>query len=305
MITLPSATRNIGKQLSQQHVVGKTRNRNFLHSIKFLSRQGLDLRRHGDDSDGNLVQLLRMKAESDHNLATWLEKKDNTYLSPDIQNEIIQVMGLSLLRKLAAKFHNSPLLTAMADETRDASNTEQVALVIRRVTECFEVHEEFVGLYQVLCTDAETLTAVISDVLARLNLSFKKLRGQCYDGASTMSGIKSGVAERIRRLEPRALFTHCYGHSLNLAASDMIKQVKLLKDSLGVTHEITKLIKYSPRCEGIFQRLKENLPSSSSTGIRVLCPTRWTVKADSLASIIHKYEVRATQHVAGIFRNRS
>ena len=200
-------------------------------------------------------------------------------------------MGLNLLRKLAAEFHKSSFMIVMADETRDASNTEQVVLVIRRVTGCFEVHEEFVGMYQVPCTDAETLTAIISDVFTRMNLTFKKLRGRCYDGARAMSGIKSGVAERIRKIEPRAIFTHCYGHSLSLAASDMVKQVKLLKDSLGVTHEITKLIKYSPRREEIFQRLKENLSSYSKTGIRILSLTRWTVGADSLASIIDNYVV--------------
>ena len=36
-------------------------------------------------------------------------------------------------------------------------------------------------------------------------------------------------------------------------------------------------------------KLKESLPASS-TGIRVLCPTRWTVRADTLSSIISNYE---------------
>ena len=35
--------------------------------------------------------------------------------------------------------------------------------------------------------------------------------------------------------------------------------------------------------------LKESLPASS-TGIRVLCPTRWTVTADTLSTIISNYE---------------
>ena len=86
------------------------------------------------------------------------------------------------------------------------------------------------------------------------------------------------------------LFTHCYGHTLNLAASDTLKQCKLMKDALDTTHEITKLIKYSPRREGIFRSLKDTLPSSSTPGVRVLCPTRWTVRADSLLSIVTNYE---------------
>ena len=35
---------------------------------------------------------------------------------------------------------------------------------------------------------ADVLTAVIKDVMLRLNLAITKLRGQCYDGCSTMSG---------------------------------------------------------------------------------------------------------------------
>ena len=123
-----------------------------------------------------------------------------------------------------------------------------------------------------------------------MNFSFNKLRGQCYDGANAISGAKSGVARRILEIEPRALLTHCYGHSLNLAACDTMKQIKLLKDALGVSFEITKLLKYSPRCEEIFLRLKENLPGSTATGIRVLCPTRWTVRADSLADILENFQ---------------
>ena len=61
-----------------------------------------------------------------------------------------------------------------------------------------------------------------SDVLLRLNLSLSNCHGQCYDGASNMSGKRSGVATQLRKEEPRALYTHCYGHALNLAAADRI-----------------------------------------------------------------------------------
>ena len=93
----------------------------------------------------------------------------------------------------------------------------------------------------------------------------------------------------INDIESRAVFTHCYGHALNLAANDTLKQSKLMKDVLDTSWEITKLIKYSPRREGIYRKLKESLPASS-TGIRVLCPTSWTVRADTLSSIISNYE---------------
>ena len=63
-----------------------------------------------------------------------------------------------------------------------------------------------------------------------------------------------------------------------------------MKDALDITHEITKLIKFLPRREGIFKALKEKAGNGSSQEIRVLCPTRWIVKGESLTSIIINYE---------------
>ena len=128
----------------------------------------------------------------------------------------------------------------------------------------------------------------------RMNLSMSKLHGQCYDGDSTMKGARSGVAKRILDEEPRAVYMHYYGHSINLAASDAVRQTKLMKDSLEIAHEITKLIKFSPRREAVFQELKERnemLTEYHSPGVHILCQTRWTVRADSLASIVDNYNV--------------
>ena len=116
-----------------------------------------------------------------------------------------------------------------------------------------QVFEEFLGLYHVPSIDSDTLTKVAKDVPCCFNLPISKLRGQCYDDASAMRGVRRGVAKQICDEEPRALYTHCYGHSINLAVNDAMKLCKQLKMALEVTHEITKLIKYSPRREEIFK----------------------------------------------------
>ena len=58
----------------------------------------------------------------------------------------------------------------------------------------FEVFEDCIGLYATDRTDADNLTQLIKDVLVRLSLPLEHCRGQCYDGASNMSGRRSGVA---------------------------------------------------------------------------------------------------------------
>lgn len=79
-------------------------------------------------------------------------------------------------------------------------------------------------------------------------MALLEICGQCYDGSSAMSGIKSGVVVRVQAAEPKAVFTHCYGHDLACAAS--IWQDKLMRDALDTNCEITKLIKEIPtsRC---------------------------------------------------------
>ena len=42
-------------------------------------------------------------------------------------------------------------------------------------------------------------------------------RGQGYDNASTMSRIYAGVQQKIKNINPKALFVPCGNHSLNLA----------------------------------------------------------------------------------------
>ena len=49
----------------------------------------------------------------------------------------------------------------------------------------------------------------------------------------------------------KALYTHCYGHSLNLACSDTTKQSKIIRNSLDSVLETTKLVKKYPRRESI------------------------------------------------------
>lgn len=115
-------------------------------------------------------------------------------------------------------------------------------------------------------------------------------RGQCYDEAANMAGIRNGVAAQMCAEEPRATYTHCYGHALNLAASDTVKKNKILCDVLDTVFEITKLLKFSPKRDALFTKLKQEI-TPGTPGFRTLCPTRWTVRAASLKSVIDNYLV--------------
>ncbi len=104
-----------------------------------------------------------------------------------------------------------------------------------------------------------------------------------------MAGAKSGVAVQIQEKAPKALFTHCYGHALNLSVNDTIRQSTVMRDCLDTSFELIKLIKFSPKREAMLNLIKEEV-GSDSPSIRTLCPTRWTVHANSLSSVLANYE---------------
>jgi len=81
----------------------------------------------------NFIQLLYLRGEDDSHLLDWMRNKANKYTSASIQNEMLHVMALKVLREVSACIRPSTFFTIMADETTDASNREQVVICIRWV----------------------------------------------------------------------------------------------------------------------------------------------------------------------------
>ena len=163
----------------------------------------------------------------------------------------------------------------MADETADVANKEQVVICFRWVDDDLNVLKDFVGMEPVGRATADKVIAVIKKAIKLMNLKLCNARGQCYDGASVMSGAKAGVAKQIKDIIKKCLYTHCYGHSLNLAVKDACN-VSCLKDTFEYASEICKLVKNSPQCD---THLKEIWleTENENTGLHPFCKTRWTV----------------------------
>ncbi|XP_062502108.1 zinc finger MYM-type protein 1-like [Corticium candelabrum] len=188
-----------------------------------------------------------------------------------------------------ANIHSSPFIAVTVDEATDKANKEQLTIVVRWINEDFVVSKEFLELYCLSAIDAQSIVEAMKDAFLRFQIPLAKLRGQCYDVCSTMAGVKAGVAAKIEQVKPRAVFKHCHGHALNLAVSDTVKQCLAMKDCLDTCLELVKLIKFSPNREAVLREVKEEI-GSDAPAVQTLCPTRWTVRAESLASILANYD---------------
>ena len=84
-------------------------------------------------------------------------------------------------------------------------------------------------------TDAETLFTLLRDTLHSIGL---QIRGQCYYGASNMSGKYNGVQAQVKAVENRAVYIHCYAHCLNLVLVDTVKRNQNARNFFGVLQSL-------------------------------------------------------------------
>lgn len=166
--------------------------RKIFSTINLLGRQGLALRGSGNDENSNLMQILKARAEDVSELDSWLKRSRSTWLHHDIVNEILELMADKILRQKLDQIKSAGFFSLIMDETSDVSRFEQVSICIRIVSENLTIQEIFIGFYKTDDTKSEILFKIVQDVFVRYGLSFNDLRGQCYDGASNMSGKITG-----------------------------------------------------------------------------------------------------------------
>ena len=103
-----------------------------------------------------------------------------------------------------------------------------------------------------------------------------------------MSGRISGVQANISSEYPKAIYIHCFCHSLNLAVQYSSKEIQLIRNTLDTIQELSNLIHFSPKRKALFDKIKNDFADLPS--LTTFCPTRWTVKAKSFESVLLNYE---------------
>ena len=83
-------------------------------------------------------------------------------------------------------------------------------------------------------------------------------RGQAYDGASNMSGIRNGVQALFKQEENKALSVHCLAHNLNLCLQDVSRKCKILRNTMDFIRDLVQLIKFLPKRLTVFEKGNNN-----------------------------------------------
>lgn len=124
------------------------------------------------------------------------------------------------------------------------------------------------------------MTAILNR-LAEWKLPIANLRGQCYDGASNMSGARSGCKSIVMREAPKAMYVHCAAHRLNLAVVSGCK-LQAFKSTEGTIGEIARFFHFSPKRQHFLEKAIMLInPSSETKKLKDACRTRWIERIDA------------------------
>ena len=220
--------------MDSQLVQRRQLERNYLLEVikclRYLSRQGIPLQGHNNNN--KFTQLLYLLGTKDKNILDHLDGKvGHKYNHHDVENELLNIMAAQVLREKLATICDHTFFSIMTDEGTDISNLEQLSFCARTVDNDLNVDEDFLGVFEIDSIKSETVVKAVKYILMRCSLNLDDCRGQTYEGASNMIGKHFGVSTKISEEQPKAIATHCQGHSLSLAVKYLTKECSILRDT--------------------------------------------------------------------------
>lgn len=271
----------------------------IIETILYLAEGNMAFRGINDKlyepHNGNFLRLIELIAKFDPVLKDHISrsaptvegtKRKHTYLSHTIQDELITKMAEKVKFEIVSKIKKAKYYSILLDCTPDVSHQEQLSVVIRFVnTEAaiIEIEERFICFEIVDDTTGQGLSDKIKQLLNFEGLSILDCRGQGYDNGANMKGIYNGVQAHILRQNPKAFFTPCGSHNLNLVLGDIAKSSVFAISFFGTLQKVYNIFSGSTARWDLLKKYVKKLTP------KPLSDTRWECRLESVKSI--RYQV--------------
>ncbi|KAF8393116.1 hypothetical protein HHK36_021357 [Tetracentron sinense] len=294
------------KQSDQSRRDYRVRLNASIDCIRFILRQGLAFRGHGESEDSNnkgnfleLLQFLSNHNESIRNVVLQNAPENLKLTAPDIQKDIVSAVATETTNTIINGVGDA-LFAILIDESRDISIKEQMAVVLRYVNKQGSVTERFLGIVHVHETTAISLKAAIDELFSKHGLSISRLRGQGYDGASNMQGEFNGLKTLIMKENKYAFYVHCFAHQLQLALVAVARKHSQICSLFSTVSNMVNVVGSSCKRHDILQekqvdKIIEALKSgellsgqglNQETSLKRAGDTRWGSHYGTLLSLI-------------------
>ena len=200
--------------LDKMHSENIARNRAILkciiEAILFCAKQCIALRSDTESLEasknpGNFLSLTKLMTKHNETLQKHLESTavmNATYASPHTQNELLEIMGGHIvLQDIVNEINHAKCYSIMADEVT-SHNVEHLAICARFVDAENNIREEFLTFVKLERTTGAYVADQVMKFLNSVGLPLEHLRGQSYDGASSMSSERVELQARIETEVP-------------------------------------------------------------------------------------------------------
>ena len=246
----PTATVPYNFETTREIQISKNRQilKWVIKTIILCGKQCIALRGHREDihnssnNCGNFLAILKLLSETNSDLKHHLDApsaRNATYISPYIQNELIEIISYDILQKgLVEEVKEAKFFSLMADEV-ESHHTEQLPIRLRFVDKKCNIREEFLEFGKCEQTNGEFVFKEIMRVIEKNNLNIEFCRGRGYDGVANMSSQAAGVQKRVKDLCKKTVYTHFCGHNLSLVVVSACK--------IPVVHNVLDIVKDVPQ----------------------------------------------------------
>ncbi|XP_050296773.1 zinc finger MYM-type protein 1-like [Anthonomus grandis grandis] len=203
----------------------------LIDATMYLASQELAFSIHDEVDDyinrDNYKELLLLWGKYDSRLDIFL---NGTIFSgttaQTVQNELIESISYVIQDSIRTDIQDISFFAWEIDEIRDISCGSQLSIIFRYVNDG-KVIERFMGFHDVSsCRTTDDLFNFLLNKCDKFNFR-QKLIAQTYDGTAAVASHINGLQTKIKSIAPRALFTHCHAHELNLV---LIKECNNIKD---------------------------------------------------------------------------
>ena len=121
-------------------------------------------------------------------------------------------------------------------------------------------------------------------------LPTSQLIGQTYDGAAAMAGKNKGAAARITEIHPKAIYTHCAAHALNLCVVKCCS-ISEIRNTMDVADSVCRFFNNSPKRQLALEKWVEQLlEGEQRKKLKSVCKTRWVERHEAFEVFVDLYQ---------------
>ncbi|CAH1997022.1 unnamed protein product [Acanthoscelides obtectus] len=294
LTTIEDALRENSRLYIKQFNENVQLNRRFMElpirAVLFLGKQELAFRGHNEETTsinrGNFKELLEAFVSiSPVDIQEHYKKIASIFAgnSKTIQNEIIDCIVKCIDEYVENEIKECSFFSIQVDDSTDIAHKSQCSIIIRYVNLEGKLVERFLGFHDVSCSrTSEALFNLVTRCLQ--NFDYKtKLVGQCFDGASVMSGQLNGLQAKIKEQAPQAVFVHCLAHRMNLVLQQSCNSITKCRIFFATISGLPPFFHHSPKRTNVAD-------SIIGRRIPVSVITRWTSNSKVISFINKEWD---------------